>query len=770
MRPLERVLARLPDAREHGKSWRVRCPLHQGKSRTSLAISEGDDGRVLLKCHSGCATTEIVVALGLVMADLFNGKGRGEGGRISSPQLFERSNTRQKSSSKSTRSDRTERSREADDSGHADSHSSAGGLRLAEYAEAKKLPLTFLQSLGLSDITYLGFPAVRMPYLAENSTELAVRIRLTLTGEDRFRWKTGAKPCLYGLWRMQTVHQAGYIVIVEGESDCHTLWYHDIPAVGIPGASSWREDRDAVYFDDISTIYVIQEPDKGGEAVRKWLSESRLRTRARLLTLQEYKDPSALHLADPGQFRARWQATLDAAIPWAVQAEVERHKEASRTYELAKDLLEAPDLLEQIGRAMQKWGYAGDARPPKLAYVAMTSRLLERPQNVGYVAQSAAGKNRAVDAALQLMPEDAYYLEKAGSARALIYSQEAFQHRVVVVADADSIPEDGPAASAIRSLAADNCMEYEVVEKHPKTGRFETRKIRKPGPTGLITTSTRSLATQLGTRVLEVSISDDPEQTRNVMKAHARSVSSVNRQDVDITPYLALQRWLAAQGEQHVIIPFAGILADLVPAQAVRMRRDFRQLLTCIQAIALLYQCQRQKMPEGVIIATIDDYRLAREVLGPIFDSIVAEGVTAAVRATVAAIQPDEEVSEAILAERLQLSKSTVHYRVTRAINGGWLVNHETRKGHAARLSRGAPLPDVKSVLPRPEDVVARVREGENGSNSSIRTPALDEPLERHLGVGTAIKAVEAFECSNQNPHGGHPLSPLLEGWEEGEI
>jgi hypothetical protein len=389
---------------------------------------------------------------------------------------------------------------------------------------------------------------------------------------------------------------------------------------------------------------------------------------------------------------------------------------------------------------------------------------------VGYVAPSAAGKNRAVDAALQLMPEDAYYLEKAGSARALIYSQEAFQRRIVVVAEADSIPEDGPAASAIRSLAADNCMEYEVVEKSPKTGRFETRKIRKPGPTGLITTSTRSLAMQLGTRVLEVSISDDPEQTRNVMKAHARSVSSVNRQDVDITPYLALQRWLGAQGGQQVIIPFAGILADLVPAQAVRMRRDFRQLLTCIQAIALLYQCQRQKTPEGVIIATINDYRMARELLGPVFDSVVAEGVTAAVQATVAAIQPDEEVSEAILAERLQLSKSTVHYRVTRAINGGWLMNHETRKGHAARLSRGAPLPDVKSVLPSPEDVVARVREGENGSNSSTRTPALDEPLERHLSVGTAIKAVEAFECSNQNPHGGHPPPPLVEDWEEGEI
>src|SRR5206468_614762 len=105
----------------------------------------------------------------------------------------------------------------------------------------------------------------------------------------------------------------------------------------------------------------------------------------------------------------------------------------------------------------QQRGYAGDVTPAKQAYVAMTSRLLERPQNLAFVAPSAAGKNRAIDAALELFPEEAYYVEKAGSGRALIYSDADFQHRVVVVSEVDSIPEDGPAASAIRSIAADNC-------------------------------------------------------------------------------------------------------------------------------------------------------------------------------------------------------------------------------------------------------------------------------------------------------------------------
>ena len=36
---------------------------------------------------------------------------------------------------------------------------------------------------------------------------------------------------------------------------------------------------------------------------------------------------------------------------------------------------------------------------------------------------------------------------------------------MVILTEADSLPEEGPAASAMRSLMSDAAMEYEVVEK-----------------------------------------------------------------------------------------------------------------------------------------------------------------------------------------------------------------------------------------------------------------------------------------------------------------
>ncbi len=159
--------------------------------------------------------------------------------------------------------------------------------------------------------------------------------------------------------------------------------------------------------------------------------------------------------------------------------------EARESLKLAGPLLEDPNLFSCLKEVLVEIGYAGDPRPPLITYIALSSRLLDDPLKLAYISASAAGKNAAVDASLPLFPDSAYYVIKASSPRALIYNEEIFSHRTVILTEADSLPEDGPAASAIRSLMSDRYMSYEVVEKG-SDGSFKTRKIEKPGPTGLI--------------------------------------------------------------------------------------------------------------------------------------------------------------------------------------------------------------------------------------------------------------------------------------------
>ncbi len=67
--PVERLLAKLPDAKQSGEGWSARCPGHDDR-RASLSIHEGDDGRALVKCHAGCKVDAICAAVGLRMVDL----------------------------------------------------------------------------------------------------------------------------------------------------------------------------------------------------------------------------------------------------------------------------------------------------------------------------------------------------------------------------------------------------------------------------------------------------------------------------------------------------------------------------------------------------------------------------------------------------------------------------------------------------------------------------------------------------------------------------
>lgn len=48
----------------HGHYGTAMCPAHQNTQTPALSMSDGDDGRLLLKCHAGCSFSEVMKALG----------------------------------------------------------------------------------------------------------------------------------------------------------------------------------------------------------------------------------------------------------------------------------------------------------------------------------------------------------------------------------------------------------------------------------------------------------------------------------------------------------------------------------------------------------------------------------------------------------------------------------------------------------------------------------------------------------------------------------
>ena len=131
MSTLQRFLEPLGNVRAAGEGYTASCPVPDhgrgnGDQNPSLSVGVDDEGNVFVNCFAGCDKEAIVSSVGLTLAD-----------------LFERRNGY-----------------------HA--HMEGGGpaghpCTLDDYAGYVRLPVGFLEGLGLSEIRYCGKPAVGMP-------------------------------------------------------------------------------------------------------------------------------------------------------------------------------------------------------------------------------------------------------------------------------------------------------------------------------------------------------------------------------------------------------------------------------------------------------------------------------------------------------------------------------------------------------------------------------------------------------------------------------
>jgi hypothetical protein len=171
-------------------------------------------------------------------------------------------------------------------------------LKLAEFAERKKLPVEFLNGQGVhQDRGTLIFRYRDM------SGQRAKRQRFR-TGEHGFGWVPGpGRPILYGAWQLHDWRKRDVsdLYLVEGESDSLTLWHHGYAALGIPGCSNC-ELLAIAHVRDWKRVFIVREDDEGGVTFEKGmtarLAKLEHRGEVRVIEMEklEVNDVSDLHV------------------------------------------------------------------------------------------------------------------------------------------------------------------------------------------------------------------------------------------------------------------------------------------------------------------------------------------------------------------------------------------------------------------------------------------------------------------------------------------
>ena len=170
--------------------------------------------------------------------------------------------------------------------------------KLEQFAQLKRLPVGFLIRCDVKDVDG------KIRFGNENAR---VRFRKAVeTTKDNFLWADDGKPQrAYGYhYPENTAPNSSTLLLVEGESDALTAWFHGRPALGIPGATMAKllEREDVERFKRVVVIREHDEsgaPDQGGK-VFPGNVEQRLRelqyAGAIVVSDLPVKDLSALHV------------------------------------------------------------------------------------------------------------------------------------------------------------------------------------------------------------------------------------------------------------------------------------------------------------------------------------------------------------------------------------------------------------------------------------------------------------------------------------------
>lgn len=308
----------------------------------------------------------------------------------------------------------------------------------------------------------------------------------------------------------------------------------------------------------------------------------------------------------------------------------------------ALTFLKSPNLIEKVGEAFDVCGLVGEDANRLAAYLACTSRKLDRPLAVIIQSTSAAGKSTLMEAVLSMFPEEERVKYSAMTGQSLYYLGETnLKHKILAIVEEEGAEKAG---YALKLLQSEGELTIASTGKDPATGRMETQEYHVEGPVMIfLTTTAVEIDEELLNRCLILTVDESREQTERIhaLQRKARTLEGLVAKEEKKDLLRVLRNAQRLLQPLAVVNPYADDLT--FTAERTRTRRDHEKYLTLIDTIALLHQHQRtvecldkeagcrlpgvaQRAKIGFVRATLDDIelanRLAPELLGRSLDEL----------------------------------------------------------------------------------------------------------------------------------------------------
>jgi hypothetical protein len=271
----------------------------------------------------------------------------------------------------------------------------------------------------------------------------------------------------------------------------------------------------------------------------------------------------------------------------------------------ASQLVEDPKFLFRVSKKIAELGVVGERQNCLTVFLAGLTTFMDRERRVSVMATgpSGSGKTTLIESPHKLFPTDLVIKRASFSRQALAYGVDSLEHKILYVNEYRGTKSE--AQFLLRLLQS----EGEISREFAMRGKTDVAR-RLGLPVVMTTTTAETVCEDDATRFLMLAIDDTSEQTLAVFKAELGMKPSSQE--------LPLEVWQEAVGllrQRYSPFGFPGwfeFVAEQVPKDQVRARRDWKRLMGLMEAVAL---CRPNSESEKQI--TIEDYCIAYMILNP---------------------------------------------------------------------------------------------------------------------------------------------------------
>jgi DNA primase len=282
--------------------------------------------------------------------------------------------------------------------------------------------------------------------------------------------------------------------------------------------------------------------------------------------------------------------------------------EKNKALELAND----KNLINTIKEKLTHTGIVGEEENKTFLFVIAVSHIQENPLNALIQGSSGSGKTNLLKGIYKIIPEENKKIYSRCSEK-MLYNvpKYYFKNKLICFEDVDGLGEE--AEYAWRELVSNGELISGVSYKDEK-GNIGIKELTVYGPiTSIACTTHGAIYADNMSRLFLIAIDESKEQTKKINEYQAKEAAGLIHKQEQKNHQTELKNFVRLLQPYNVHNPHATKLK--LPEGIRDERRLYRLYLYFIDMITVLHQYQRNKTPQGKLIATKQDCQQAKDLL-----------------------------------------------------------------------------------------------------------------------------------------------------------